>query len=173
METWRAIDSIRVVREFAARLLPRDHLMRIVDAGRRTGSSKNLQRWAFVVVQDRDRLEQLARAGQWAGHIRGAAAAIALVTPDPKGPDQPLSVMWDLGRAAQDMVLAAWDLGIASAPATVYDHDLVRTLLQLPADQHCEYILAFGYPADDSELSAPKRGGGRRSLEEVLHEESW
>jgi nitroreductase len=146
---------------------------RIVDAGRRAGSSKNLQRWAFVLVRDRGRLAELAKAGAWAGHIGGAAAAIALVTPDPKGPDQPLSVMWDLGRAAQNMVLAAWDLGIGSAPATVYDHELVRTLLRLPNDHHCEYVLSFGYPADESELKAPKRAGGRLKLEEVMHEEFW
>jgi nitroreductase len=173
METWKAIDSIRVVRDFAARPLPQDHVMRIVNAGRRTGSSKNLQRWAFVLVRDRERLTQLAQVGPWAGHVGGAAAAIALVTPDPKDPDQPLSVMFDLGRAAQAMVLAAWDLGIGSVPATVYDHDLVRTLLRLPADQHCEYILSFGYPADESELKAPKRAGGRMSFEQVLHEEHW
>jgi nitroreductase len=147
--------------------------MRIVDAGRRAGSSKNLQRWAFVLVRERDRLAKLAKAGPWAGHIAGAAAAIALVTPDPKGPDQPLSVMFDLGRASQNMVLAAWDLGIGSAPATVYDHDLVTTLLRLPDDRHCEYVLSFGYPANESDLKAPKRAGGRLRLEEVLHEEVW
>jgi nitroreductase len=147
--------------------------MRIVDAGRRAGSSKNLQRWAFVLVRDRDRLAELAKAGPWAGHIGRAAAAIALVTPDPKGPDQPLSLMWDLGRAAQNMVLAAWDLGIGSAPATVYEHDLVSALLKLPDDHHCEYVLSLGYPADESELKAPKRAGGRLTLGEVLHEEFW
>jgi nitroreductase len=173
LETWEAINSIRVVRDFSARPLPKEHVMRIIDAGRRAGSSKNMQRWAFVVVRDRDRLAELAKAGPWAGHIAGASVAIALVTPDPKGPDQPLSVMWDLGRAAQNMVLAAWDLGIGSAPATLYDHDLVRSLLKLPDDHHCEFVLSFGHPADESELKAPKRAGGRLTREEVLHQELW
>lgn len=173
METWDAIDSIRVVREFSSRSLPEELLMRIVDAGRRTGSSKNLQRWAFILVRQRDRLAELAKAGPWAGHVAGAAAAIALVTPDPKAPEQPLSVLWDLGRAAQNMVLAAWDGGIASSPATVYEHDLVRSLLGFPEDHHCEYILSFGYPADESELTAPKRAGGRLARADVLHDEVW
>ena len=173
METWRAIDSLRVVREFDDRPLSDDDLMRIIDAGRRAGSSKNLQRWAFILLRDRNRLTELAKAGPWAGHIAGAAAAIALTTPDPRGPDQPLSVMWDLGRAAQNMILAAWDLGIGSAPATVYEHDAVRTLLELPADQHCEYILSLGYPADPSQLTARKRAGGRQPRSEVLHVETW
>ena len=171
MEAWQAIDTIRVIREFDGKPLEEDELKKIVNAGRRAGSSKNLQRWAFVLVRDRDRLVKLGDSGPWAGHVKGAAAAIALVTPSPE--EHPLSLMFDLGRAAQNMVLAAWDLGIGSAPATVYEHDLVRGILKLPADHHCEYILSFGYPADPSELIAPKRAGGRVSRSEILHDETW
>jgi nitroreductase len=173
LKTWEAINSIRVVRQFDDRPLRDEDIMRIVDAGRRAGSSKNLQRWGFVVVRDRSRLEQLAGTGPFAGHVAGAAAAIALVTPDPRAPDQPLSVVWDLGRAAQNMVLAAWELDIGSVPATVYEHDLAREILAIPVDHHCEYILSFGYPADRSVLKAPKQKGGRRMRAEVLHQERW
>ena len=173
METWTAIDSIRVVREFDARPLPEDHLMRIIDAGRRAGSSKNLQRWAFILIRDRDRLMELAKAGPFAGHVASAAAVVALVTPDPRGPDQPLSVIWDLGRAAQNMVLAAWELGIGSVPATIYKHDLAHGILQLPPGHHCEYALSFGYPKEEAQLAAPKKRGGRMTRDEVLHLETW
>ena len=173
METWQAIDSIRVVREFSDRPVSDADVDRIVNAGRRAGSSKNLQRWDFVVVRDRDRLRELSRAGPFATHVAHAAVAIALVSPDPSQPDQPLSVVWDLGRAGQNMVLAAWELGIGSVPATVYEHDLVDKLLGLPDDRHCEFILSFGYPADESLLTAPKKAGGRSPLAEVLHEEEW
>jgi nitroreductase len=173
VHTWQAIDSIRVVRDFADRPVPVEDVDRIVNAGRRAGSSKNLQRWDFVVVRDRHRLQELSRAGPFAGPVAHAAVAVALVTPDPSQPDQPLSVIWDLGRAAQNMVLAAWERGIGSVPATVYEHDLVDKLLGLPADRHCEFILSFGYPADETLLSAPKKAGGRASLTEVLHEEAW
>ena len=81
--------------------------------------------------------------------------------------------MWDLGRAAQNMVLLAWSRGLGSAPATVYEHDLCREILGYPADQHCEYILSFGYPADPEDLVRPRRAGGRRPLTEMVHEESW
>jgi nitroreductase len=173
MDVWRAVDSIRVVRDFADRPLPDDAVARIVNAGRRAGSSKNLQRWGFIVVRDKARLGELAAVGPFAQHVVGAAVAVALVTPDPKAPDQPLSVVFDLGRAAQNMVLVAWEIGIGSCPATVYEHDLARKLLGHPTDHHCEYILSFGYPADESTLTQPKQGGGRRVLDDVLHEESW
>jgi nitroreductase len=173
VQTWQAIDSIRVVRDFADRPISDEDVNRIVNAGRRAGSSKNLQRWDFVVVRDRHRLRELSRAGPFAGHVAHAAVAVALVTPDPTQPDQPLSVMWDLGRAAQNMVLAAWEQGIGSVPATVYEHELIDKLLGLPANHRCEFILSFGYPADETLLTEPKRADGRVPLAEVLHEEAW
>lgn len=171
--TWEAIDSVRAVRVFADRPLEPWALERILHAGRRAGSSKNQQRWAFIVIRDRDRLGELAAVGPWAGHLAGAAAAIALLTPDPRADGAPLSITWDLGRAAQNMTLAAWELGIGSVPATVYEHDLARRLLGYPGDWHCEYVLSFGYPAEPAALTAPKRAGGRRPLGDLVHQERW
>jgi len=170
---WEAVDSLRVVRAFADRPVEASALERILNAGRRTGSSKNQQRWAFVVCRDRSHLVELAAVGPWAGHLAGAALAIALLSPDPRAPGAPLSITWDLGRAAQSMMLTAWELGIGSAPATVYDQVLARRLLGHPADWHCEFILSFGHPADPAVLTAPNRAGGRRPLAELLHEERW
>jgi len=170
---WDAIATIRVVRRFADRPLDDAHLDRILRAGRRAGSSKNLQRWTFVVCRDRAHLEELAAVGPFAGHLAGAAAAIALVTPDSRAPGAPLSIAFDIGRAAQNMVLAAWELGIGSVPATVYEHDLARRLLGYPDDQSCEYILSFGYPADPADLTRRPSAGGRRDLDEMVREEHW
>jgi nitroreductase len=171
--TWEAIDSLRVVRAFAPRPVEPWIVERILHAGRRTGSSKNLQRWAFVVCRDRAHLAELATLGPWAGHLAGAAVAIALLTPDPRAPGAPLSVAWDLGRAAQNMMLAAWEVGVGSVPATVYEHQRARDLLGYPAGWHCEFIISFGYPADPAQLDAPKRAGGRKPLAEIVHEERW
>jgi nitroreductase len=173
METWRAISSVRAVRQFAERPLKAEDLDRILNAGRRAGSSKNDQAWAFIVVSDRPHLRELAEVGRYAGHLAGAAVAVALVTPDPSASPKGYSIMWDLGRAAQNMVLAAWELGIGSVPATVYDFDLARRLLGLPAERRCDFLLSFGYPADPSVLTAPNRAGGRVELEALVHEERW
>ncbi|HEX5014943.1 MAG TPA: nitroreductase family protein [Candidatus Limnocylindrales bacterium] len=173
LSVWDAISTKRAVRKFARTPLPPDQLERILRAGRRSGSSKNLQRWDFIVVRDRDRLEMLSKVGPWAGHLAGAAVGIALVTPDPEAADAPLSVLFDLGQAAAYMMLAAWELGIGSVPATVYEHDLARRNLGYPETHHCEYILSFGYPAETAALTAPNKPGGRRPLSEMVHEETW
>lgn len=168
-----AIASLRVVRTFADRPLDPADLDAITAAGRRASSSKNQQRWDFIVITDRDRLRALSSVGRFAGHLAGAAAAIALVTPDPRAPGAPLSVLWDLGLASQNMILVAWGRGIGSCPATVYDHALAAELLDLPAGMACEYLLSFGYPADPTDLTRPLRPGGRRSLDEIVHRERW
>ncbi len=95
------------------------------------------------------------------------------MTPDPHAPEAPLSIVFDLGLAAENMMLTAWELGIGSVPATVYDHDLARRLLGYPADQHCEYLLSFGYPADPAELTRPPKAGGRHDLATMVREERW
>jgi nitroreductase len=173
MDTWQAIDTTRAVRKFTDRPIDPDHLHRILDAGRRSGSSKNQQNWDFIVCTDRAHLVQLSEVGPFAQHIAGAAAAIALVVPDPAAADAPLSVMWDLGRAAQNMTLAAWELGIGSVPATVYNQTLARELLGYPADHWCEFMLSFGYPENPEALTWAKRVGGRKPLDAVVHVERW
>src|SRR6187401_3820912 len=169
METWTAINTIRTVREFDPRPIEREHVDRILNAARRTGSSKNQQHWAFIVLRDRAHLTELAQVGHYAGHLALATVAVALVTPDRSTP----SHLWDMGRAAQNMVLAAWELGIGSVPATVYEHEKARELLGYPPDQHCEYILSFGYPADPSDLSRPPKAGGRRDFDEMVRYDRW
>lgn len=162
-----------MVRRFEGRSLASEHLQRILDAGRHAGSSKNQQRWDFIVIEDRAQLRALAALGPYAGHLAGAAAAVALVTPDPRGSAASLSILWDLGAAADNMMLAAWELGIGSCPATVYEPALARELLGYPSDRSCEYLLSFGYPADPTELTRPPTAGGRRALSEVVRREHW
>jgi nitroreductase len=173
VDVWSAIAGQRVIRNFSDRPLAAEHLDRILRAGRRTGSSKNLQRWDFIVCRDRDHLKDLSRVGPYGGHLAGAAVGIALVTPEPDTAEGRASIMWDLGRAAQNMTLVAWELGIGSAPATVYDQDLARRLLGYPAGRHCDFLLSFGYPADTTKLTAPLKPGGRRPLGDMVHEERW
>ena len=173
MDVETAIATLRVVRRFAERPLEAGHLEAILNAGRRASSSKNSQRWAFIVVSDRALLGELAAVGPYAGHLAGAAVGVALVTPDPEGPGQPLSVLWDLGLAAQNMILAAWSLGIGSCPATAYDADLTRRLLGYPEEMACRFLLSFGYPADPDDAARPLKAGGRRTLGELLHSDRW
>ncbi|CAN5588931.1 hypothetical protein BH23CHL6_BH23CHL6_04490 [soil metagenome] len=74
MEVSDAIRGLRVVRAFRQEALADADVEALLEAGRRAGSSKNTQRRHFIVVRDRDRLQELSTIGDYAGHLAGAAA---------------------------------------------------------------------------------------------------
>src|SRR5919106_4633975 len=101
MDTWDAIRTRRNVRRFDDRPIPPDGLDRIVGAAALAPSSMNEQRWAFVVCRDHERLEELARTGAYAGHVAGAAAAIAVLTPRGGDRSEGESIAFDPGQAGE------------------------------------------------------------------------
>jgi len=170
MHVAEAIRTKRAVRQFQAKPLPEDTMLAILNAGRRAQSSKNTQPWHFIAIQDRETLQALSATGTWAGHLAGAALGVALLTPDPT---QRFSIMFDAGQAAAYMQLAAWELGIGSCLASIYEPEQAREVLGFPEDWHLRIALSFGYPLEDELLSHPPRKGGRRSLDEVIHWDKW
>ncbi len=164
---------MRAVRDFADRPIEDDVLRGILNAGRRAPSSQNRQRREFVVVRDPDGLRALAEPGRYIRHVAEAGAAVALVTPNASDSRELASIMLDAGQAAQNMLLAAWDLGLAGVHAGMHDHPRVRELLGYPDDRRCDYMLCFGYPADEESHSRAPRAGGRLPLEDLVHEERW
>jgi nitroreductase len=169
MQTWDAITSRRNVRSFAGRPAPAADLDRILEAGRRAPSSQNWQPWDFILVTDPGQLRELARAGPGAGHVAGAAAAIAVIGPATDNPFR--RAQFDLGQAVMAMTLAAADLGIGSCHAGIRDLALARELLGFPEDRDSAFLLSLGYPADRP--LAPVRNPDRRPFDEVVHRGRW
>jgi nitroreductase len=165
-----AIRLKRAVRKFQDKPLPEEIVRAILNAGRRSQSSKNEQTWHFIAIRDKTILEALSKCGQWAGHLAGAAMGVAILTPDPEGKFQ---IMFDAGQAAAFMQLAAWELGVGSVPASIYDPELARQILAFPPEWHLRIALSFGYPLEEAKISAAPKKGGRRSLDEVVHWDKW
>lgn len=171
METWDAIRSRRNVRTFDPRPIPPPHLDRILEAARRAPSSRNSQPWDLVLVTDRDRLQRLSQVWRGAGHVAGAAAAIALVAPRPGSDVERDWIHYDLGQASMAILLAAADLGIGGCHAAVHDRDLARRILGHPRDRVCAALISLGYPADRP--LAPIDRPDRRPFDHVVHRERW
>lgn len=172
MDAIKAIRTLRVIRDYRPQPLTEEEVRAIADTARKAGSSKNTQHWDFVTIRHAESLRRLSGTTIYAKHLPSAGAAIALVVPAPK-PDHARSVLWDLGRAAQNITLAAWAMGIGSCPITVQDFDLAADVLGLPASRQCQYIIALGWPADPDDLTRPPRAGGRKTYDEVVHSERW
>jgi nitroreductase len=170
MNVLEAIRGKRAVRAFSDQPIPEKDMHAILNAGRRAQSAKNMQPWQFIAIREREMLTALSRLGQYAGHLAGAALGVAILTPDPA---TRFSVMFDAGQAAAYMQLAAWEMGIGSVPATIYEPEQARELLGFPAEWHLRICLSFGYPQDPEVLSRPNKPGGRTALTEVVHWERW
>jgi nitroreductase len=149
-----AIASKRDERRYAPdRPLPDELVERILDAGRLAGSSKNRQPWRFLVVEGPERREALAEAVFAPGNVRSAALVVAICMPGGRGG-------LDAGRAAQNMMLAAWGAGVISCPNGFADADAAAAALGLEgAEVEPLVVLTFGYPLRPREP-------GRRSVGE-------
>ncbi len=170
MNVAEAIRTKRAVRKFESRALPEEAVLAILNAGRRSQSSKNEQVWQFVAIRDRAILQALSECGKYAGHLAGAALAVAIVTPDPA---EKFQILFDTGQAAAYMQLGAWELGVGSCIASIYEVEKARGILGFPAEMSLSIAISFGYPAEEASLSAPPKKGGRKPLEEMLHWDRW
>jgi nitroreductase len=131
VDTFLTIASRREVRRYAERPLPGDVVHRILDAGRLSGSSKNKQLWEFVVVRDREALADAVHAPE---NVQNAQLVVAIA-----GDASP----FDIGRAAQNMLLAAWNEGVGASPNGVKDPDRAA---EVAGGGPVKMVLTFGYP---------------------------
>ena len=141
MDAYLAIVSKREVRAYADRPLPDDAVRRLLEAGRIAGSSRNRQARRFVVLRDHALLERAARAVYTPDNLLAAPLAVAILVRG-KGPTG-----FDAGRAAQNMMLAAWGDGIGSCPNGVADAAALAAILGHGEDEQVATVLSFGYAA--------------------------
>jgi len=164
MDAYRAIVDKRDQRHFLDRPIADAALHRILQAGRMTGSSKNVEPNRFVVVRDRAGIEALAALSAFARWMGRAAAVVVLV--------QTQEHQFDAGRCAQNMMLAAWRDGIGSCPAHLPEAR-VAELLGIADGHHINRVIGFGY-VDPARAAAPASvARRRRPLEELVHWERW
>jgi nitroreductase len=130
------------------------------------------QHWDFIVVTEPDQLRALSTVWQGAGHIAGAAAAIALVMSRAEDDRTRLLDYYDLGQATYAMaVAAAADLGICTGHSSVGDQDSARQILGVPGDHDVTFLLGVGYPADRP--LRPIANPDRRPAGEIIHHGRW
>lgn len=167
-EVYDAVKGLRVVRRYLDRPISDEHLDAILQAARWTGSSKNRQSWVFVVVRDREQIERLAECGDFTGPLRTADTVVVPVRL-PDGYD------WDLGRASQNIMLAAAAVGVGSCPITFHRHDDARRVLGVPDDHSCMWGIALGYPDAEAEQAGRAKNplSGRKPLDELVRHERF
>ena len=138
---YETVRTVLAVREFEDKPLPEDLMLRIVEAGRLTASSMNLQPWHFVLVTSRDDLRELGARVSTGRYIASSGAAIVVAYER----DSEYGVS-DASRAIQSMILVAWAEGVGSNWTGFGDLDGVAEQVGLPDSHEILAVIPFGYP---------------------------
>jgi len=157
MEALEAIQKRRSVRKFTGEIIPREHLEKIVNAGRLAATGSNRQPWDFIVVTNKAMIEKLSVVGEW---MRTAGAIIVVLL-------DPYSTWWqeDGSAAIQNMLVASTALGYGSCwvEGDILPHEEeFKALLFVPKGKRLLALVPVGVPAEWPEVE-------KRPLESVLH----
>jgi nitroreductase len=165
------IRSKRDTRAYADREIPEEILRRILQAGRMAGSAKHAQPCRFVALTDPAHKRELAACGDFTTHLNAAPVVVAVVLVPPGDQFDPIrATAFDAGRAAQNIMLAAWSEGIASCPVTMHRGDGAARVLGLPEGYSVTWVITLGYPAQ----AAPQRESRPRlPLSDYVFRERW
>lgn len=167
MDTQLAIASRRDEDRHGAGEVEPAVVERILDAGRLSGSARNRQPWTFVLLEEQESRERLAPAVYELDNVRTAALAVGIVVSG-KGPTS-----FDAGRAAQNMLLAAWNEGLISTPNGIADEELARAELGAGDEERPVIVLTFGrprHPREPERLTAAEWSAraDRKPLDEIV-----
>jgi nitroreductase len=163
VDTWLAVASRRDIKRYSDAPIPPEVVTRILDAGRLAGSGKNRQPWTFVIVEDPALKDRLAETVYAPGNVSGAALVLAVLG----------KASLDVGRSIQNMLLVAWNDGVASSPSGMPDPARAAEVLGLGEDESVAIVLTFGYPERprDPERRSPEEWSARanrKPLEEAV-----
>src|SRR5271155_2798528 len=142
MDTFTCVATKLDLREFAKKPVPDDIVMKVLEAGRLTGSGVNKQHWHFVLLRTEEAISKLASCAPYGGWIAGADFAIIVLTAQ-KWPFH----LFDAGRAVQDMQLVAWNYGVVSGLTTGFEEESMRIEFNIPREFSISAALGFGYPS--------------------------
>ena len=152
LDVQEAIRTRRVAKYYAQEDVPDDLLWTVLEAARWAPTGGNQRVHRFVCINDRTLLKQIKLfvPGMVAG-LPGALIVICidweLAKQDVRVPDYQ-AVYFDVGSAAENMLLMAHGLGLVAGPMTSFNNEAIRVLLNLPERIDPQMFIGLGFPAE-------------------------
>lgn len=161
MDALEAIRKRRSIRQYSGKAVPHKHLEQIVDAGRLAATGFNHQPWDFIVITQKEKIDQLKIAAPW---MEKAGAIIAVVL-------DPTTQYWieDGAAAIENMMIAATALGYGSCWLEGFTQpyeETFKNLLKVPKEKRLLTLVPIGVPVEWPEVD-------KKPLKEVLHWETY
>lgn len=173
MDILDLVKSRRSIRSFKADPVPREDLMRILEAARWAPSAGNCQPWEFIVVTRDDLKRRLAMAALGQFWMTKAPVIIVVCANIPRTEwrygerGRSLYAIQDTAAATQNILLTAHALGYGTCWVGAFNESEVKRVLNIPRDVRPVAIIPLGKP-DERPIAPP-----RIPLEEVVHWETY
>lgn len=160
----------RSIRKFKEQAVEPDKIDKLLRAAMQAPSAGNQQPWEFIVIQDKERLAQIAGTSPFAKPAAGSAVTFVLL-----GNEKELKIptAWeqDLSAAAQNLLLEAVHLGLGGVWFGVATADTVvenvRKLFELPEHVRPFAMISVGYPDGQKNKFVDRYKADR------IHHEKW
>jgi nitroreductase len=144
----------RSIRHYNKKAIPEDVLNQILEAGRSAPSAANRQPIHFIIVNNEEAKKELSK-GMFNRFIKDSPAVIVGCA----DVNSLLTGKWaivDSAIAMQNMVIAAWTLGVGSCWIGDFNEKKVRELLKIPDKWKVVALVTLGYPAEQPEQRKKK-----------------
>ena len=151
MDVFEAIKGRRSIRKFTDEPIGKDVLERLLDAARWAPTASNQQRWRFVVVTSPSVRELIKKFAPGIFAVPSAFIVICVEKAPNAGTGAEVSYLADCAIAAQNIMLAAYEMGIGTCVALSYAKVAVTEILNLAENVEPLLVITLGYPAEAPE----------------------
>ena len=152
MSIYKTILARRTIRRFKQRAIPKVVLRKLVNAARLAPSAANLQPLEFIVVKNKNITAKIFPHLKWAGYI-----ALYATPSQPQRPVVFIIVLvnkakavlkyaaYDVGAAAQNIILSAWECGIGACWMQAIKRDKIKKILNIDKNYRLDSVISLGY----------------------------
>ncbi|WMW23261.1 nitroreductase [Methanolobus mangrovi] len=167
-ETIDTILSRRSVRKFTTDEVTDEDIRTILEAGRWAPSGLNNQPWKFIVIENKENMNELAECTHYSHIILNAPLLIAVYL-DTETMYNKTKDIQAIGASIQNMLLACCDLGLGAVwlGEILNQSNKVNLILNCPDTMELMAVLAIGKPAEIGKNST------RKDLNEITYREKY
>lgn len=148
-----AIYNRRSIRKYEAKNISSSKLDQLVKAGMQAPSAHNKKPYEFIIVTEKNILNELSETGLYCHMLKYAAAAIVVISTA----DDKETPYWqaDCGAVVENILLEATQLGIGSCWIGEYPNieksNKVKEILEIPKNYQVFATISLGYTTDEKE----------------------
>lgn len=162
MDVLKAIADRRSIRNYTGEIPSEEIVYSIIESGRLAPSAGNRQPCRFVVVWDREKIREIAKASM---KFLSKAGVIIVGAADPK--NSPKWYPVDLAISIDHMVLTAQAQGLGTCWIGSFNEEEVKKILEIPKNVTIVAMLGVGCPKI---VPSPT---SRKNMEEIAYRDKW